>query len=335
MSECEHFTIPGFTTQSGITFEATIAYKTYGKLSPSKDNAIVLPTFYGGRHTETEYFMDPGRALDLAKYFVVVPNMFGNGLSSSPSNTAPPIGRGAWPDVSLYDNVTCQHQLITEHLGIERLRLVAGFSMGGMQTFQWGAMYADMIDAIAPICAAAKTSPHNRLMIEGPTSALRADVAFNDGWYESVPMKGMLAFGRIYAGWLFSQTFFREELYKNVPLDSIEDTVRWLQGYFLNNDANDLLAMARTWHIGDISVNPKFDGDFVAALAAIKCRAIVMPCETDLYFRVPDNELEVARMPAAELRPIPSPWGHAAGMGVNPRDNDFIDAALRELLNEA
>jgi homoserine O-acetyltransferase len=335
MSECEHFTIPGFATQSGITFDATIAYKTYGKLSPNKDNAIVLPTFYGGRHTETEYFMDTGRALDPAKYFIVVPNMFGNGMSSSPSNTAPPIGRGAWPDVSLYDNVTCQHQLITEHLGIERLRLVAGFSMGGMQTFQWGAMYADMIDAIAPICAAAKTSPHNQLMIEGSTSALRADVAFNDGWYESVPMKGMLAFGRVYAGWLFSQTFFREELYKNVPLDSVEDTVRWLQGYFLNNDANDLLAMARTWHIGDISVNPKFNGDFAAALAAIKCRAIVMPSETDLYFRVPDNELEVARMPAAELRPIPSPWGHAAGMGVNPRDNDFIDAALRELLNEA
>ena len=93
----------------------------------------------------------------------------------------------------------------------------------------------------------------------------------------------------------------------------------------------------RAWHdvVPFIRQGGWGNGDFAAALAAIKCRAIVMPSETDLYFRVPDNELEVARMPAAELRPIPSPWGHAAGMGVNPRDNDFIDAALMELLNEA
>ncbi len=251
MTDYEEFAIPGFTTQSGVTFDARIAYKTYGKLSPEKDNAVVVPTFYGGRHTDTENVMAEGRAIDTAKYFVVIPNMFCNGLSSSPSNTEPPIGRGAFPDISLYDNVTCQHRLITEHLGIERLCLVAGFSMGGMQAYQWGALYPEMVDAIAPICAAAKTSRHNQLMLEGPTSALRTDAAFNDGWYESVPMKGMLAFGRVYAGWLFSQTFFREELYRNIGLHSVEDAVRLTQTYFLQNDANDLLAMARTWTLGD------------------------------------------------------------------------------------
>jgi homoserine O-acetyltransferase/O-succinyltransferase len=334
MSDCENYLIPGFTTQSGVTFDASLAYKTYGALSAARDNAILLPVCYGGRHADTEYFMTAGRALDPAKYFIIIPNLFGNGASSSPSNTPAPIGRGAWPDVSLYDNVHCQHRLVTEHLGIERLRLVTGFSMGGMQTFQWGALYADMIDAIAPICASSKTSPHNQLMIEGPTCALRVDAAFNDGWYESVPIKGMLAFGRVYAGWLFSQTFFREELYRNLGLCSVEGTVRWLQSYFLNNDANDLLAMARTWHLGDISANPRFGYDLKAALNAITCQAIVLPSETDLYFRVPDNELEVSEMPNAELRPIPSPWGHAAGMGVNPPDDEFIDRALRELLNE-
>ena len=155
MSDCENYAISGFTTQSGVTFDLSLAYKTYGKLAAAKDNAILLPTFYGGRHAETEYFMDPGRALDTSKYFVVIPNMFGNGTSSSPSNTQAPYGRGAWPDVSLYDNVICQHRLVTKHLNIERLKLVTGFSMGGMQTYQWGAMYAEMIDAIAPICASA------------------------------------------------------------------------------------------------------------------------------------------------------------------------------------
>lgn len=335
MSDYEQYVIPGFTTQSGVTFDVKIAYKTYGELASAKDNVVLIPTFYGGRHTDTEYFMADGRTIDLAKYFVVIPNMFGNGLSSSPSNTEPPIGRGAFPEFSLYDNVTAQHQLVTEHLGIERIRLVTGFSMGAQQTFQWGALYADMVGAIAPICGSARTSKHNYLMIEGPTCALRTDVAFNDGWYESVPMKGMLAFGRVYAGWLFSQTFFREELYKNIGLHSVEDAVLLTQTYFLQNDANDLLAMARTWQLADISQNPVFNGDFAAALDAIRCRAIVMPSETDLYFRVPDNEIEVAGMPHATLRPIPSPWGHATGFGMNPADNDFIDTALKELLSEA
>ena len=334
MNSCETYVIPEFTAQSGVTFDARIAFKTYGALSPNKDNVVVVPTFYGGRHTDTEYFMAAGRAVDTSRYFVVVPNMFCNGSSSSPSNTDPPIGRSAFPEISLYDNVICQHRLVTEHLGIDRIRLVAGFSMGAQQAYQWGALYADMVDAIAVICGSAKTAKHNQLMIEGPTSALRADAAFNDGWYESVPMKGMLAFGRVYAGWLFSQTFFREELYKKIGLQSVEDAVRLTQAYFLQNDANDLLAMARTWYLADIGANPVFNGDFQAALSAIRCRAIVMPAETDLYFRIPDNELEVAGMPNAELRPIPSPWGHAAGFGMNQADNDFIDTALRDLLNE-
>jgi len=332
VSDFEEFVVSGFSTQCGITFDVRLAYKTFGTLNAARDNAIVLPTFYGGRHNDTEYFLSAGRALDPSKFFIIIPNMMGNGLSSSPSNTPMPNGRGSFPRITLGDNISIQHRLVTEHLGIRRLRLVVGFSMGGMQAYQWGAMHSDMIDAIAPICASAKTAKHNQLMIEGPTSALRADAAFADGWYHEIPIKGMLAFGRVYAGWLYSQTFFREELFRNIGLESVEDVVRMTQGYFLQNDANDLLAMADTWHVGDISANPRFNGDFNAALRAITCRAIVMPAETDLYFRIPDNEIEVAQMPGAELRPIPSAWGHAAGFGMNPADDAFIDTALRELL---
>jgi homoserine O-acetyltransferase/O-succinyltransferase len=90
--------------------------------------------------------------------------------------------------------------------------------------------------------------------------------------------------------------------------------------------------MLSTWQHADISKNATYKGDFSAALKGIRTRAIVMPCETDLYFRVRDNQLEVESMPNAELRPIPSIWGHAAGLGVNNADNEFIDAALNGLL---
>jgi homoserine O-acetyltransferase/O-succinyltransferase len=333
MADYEVFELANVALQCGITLPlAKLAYKTYGNLSASRDNAVLMPTFYGGRHVDTEAMLGAGRALDPSRWFIIVPNMFGNGLSSSPSNTPPPFERAAFPNITIHDNVVCQHRLVTEHLGIEHLRLVFGFSMGAQQAFQWGALYPEMVDAIAPLCGSARTSPHNYLFLDGVKAALMADAAFADGWYETPPVKGLRAFSRVYAGWALSQDFFRKEEYRKMGLVSLEDAVRFLEGYFRRNDANDLLAMLWTWRQADISANSYYNGDFRAALGAIRARAVVMPCETDLYFRVRDNELEVELMPNAELRPIPSIWGHAAGLGVNPSDNEFIDTALRELL---
>ena len=81
MADYEIFELGDVVLQCGITLrKARIAYKTYGKLAPARDNVIVMPTFYGGQHTDTEPMMQAGRALDLNRYFVIVPNMFGNGL---------------------------------------------------------------------------------------------------------------------------------------------------------------------------------------------------------------------------------------------------------------
>lgn len=334
MPDHEIFELGDITLQSGVTLrQAKLAYKTYGKLAPARDNVIVMPTYYGAHHPDTEPMMRAGRALDPSRYFIVVPNMFGNGLSSSPSNTPAPFNRAAFPNVTVYDNVVCQHRLLTEHLKIDRVRLVVGFSMGAQQAFHWGALYSDMIGGIAPLCGSARTSPHNYVFLEGVKAALQADAAFADGWYESQPVKGLRAFSRVYAGWVFSQDFFREAEYRKMGLASVEDTLRFMEGNFRRSDANDLLAMLWTWQRADISANPVYKGDFTAALGAIHARAIVMPSTTDLYFRVRDNELEVAQMPNAELRPIPSIWGHVAAFGANPPDDEFIDAALRELLN--
>ena len=108
------------------------------------------------------------------------------------------------------------------------------------------------------------------------------------------------------------------------------------EGRFLELDANDILTMISTWQHGDISDNPLYHGDFSKALGAIKAKALIMPSQTDQYFPVYDNELEVARMPNAELRVIPSIWGHlAGGPGRNPEDTRFIDNYLKELLNQS
>ena len=108
--------------------------------------------------------------------------------------------------------------------------------------------------------------------------------------------------------------------------------MQFFKGFFRMSDANDLPAKLWTWHHADISANEIYKGDFVAALRGIKSRVIVLPAEGDNFFDVGDSRFEVEHMPNAELRVIRSIWGHLAGLGANPPDNEFIDAALKELL---
>ena len=322
--------------QRGATLRGCkLAYKTFGTLSAAKDNVIVYPTWYSGQHYDNEWLIGPGRALDPAKYFIIIPNMIGNGLSSSPSNTPEPYNASRFPLVTAYDNVRAQHRLVTEKFGIEHIRLVTGWSMGALQTFHWGALYPDMMDTIAPFCGSAKCSRHNFVFLEGVKAALQADAAWDNGWYKSKPEKGLRAMARVYAGWGFSQDFYRAELdLKTLGYSSLEDfLVAFWEGFFLPKDANNLLTMLWTWQNGDISANEVYGGDFKKALGAIKAKAYVMPGQTDLYFPVADSEFEVAHMPNAELIPVPSIWGHfAGGPGTNPVDVDFLDGKLKELL---
>ena len=133
---------------------------------------------------------------EMIKYIVSI-NMFGNGLSSSPSNTESPQDGPRFPHVSLWDNVACQYRLLTEALGVKRIALVTGWSMAGCQAYQWAAQYPDFVDAILPFCASAKTSPHNFVFLEGVRSALCADQHWNNGDYSSPPVNGLKAFARV------------------------------------------------------------------------------------------------------------------------------------------
>jgi len=335
MTDYEIFEAGDVVLQSGLTYrKAKLAYKTYGTLNAAKSNVIVYPTSYGAQHSDTEWMIGTDKALDSSKYFIIIPNKFGNGLSSSPSNTPAPFDRGRYPHFTMTDNVRVQERLLREVFGIERVALVYGFSMGAQQAFHWGAMFPDKVERIAPVCGSAKTARHNFVFLEGVKAALTADPAWQDGYFATQPLRGLRAMGRIYAGWALSQDFYREELYLKLGFSSLEDfLISGWEATFQRRDANDLLAMLWTWQHADISANELYGGDLAKALAAITARAIVMPSETDLYFRVEDNRREVAKMPNAELRPIPSIWGHRAGNPTqNPEDARFLNDALRELL---
>ena len=331
----EIFHLENFELQSGgVLPNAQLAYKTYGELNAAGDNAVLLPTFYTGTHRRNEGFFGPGRAIDPAHHFIVSVNLFGNGISSSPSNTPTPCGGADFPDITFYDNIRAQHALVSEELGLEQLALVTGWSMAGCQSFQWGAQYPDFVRAILPFCGSAKTSEHNIVFLEGVKAALTADGTYNDGRYTEPPVRGLKAFGRVYAGWAFSQTFYRERMFKLKGFATAEELLQdWEQDH-LDWDANDLLCKLKTWQRGDISAQPAYGGDFIAALNAIKAKTIVIACDNDLYFQPADNELEIPHIPNGELRVYESPWGHCvASPGNDPEFEKYLDRAIRELLD--
>ena len=336
MADYEIFDLGDVVLQSKATLrDAKLAYKTFGTLNAKKDNAIVYPTWYSAQHYDNEWLIGENMALDPRRYFIIIPNMLGNGLSSSPSNTPEPYNKARFPRVTVNDQVRLQHRLVTEKFAIEKLKLVTGWSMGAAQTFEWGAYYPDMVERICPFQGAARCSRHNFVFLEGVKAALTADAAYAHGWYEKQPNIGLRAMARVYAGWGFSQTFYREKLdLSAMGYASLEDfLVGFWEGFFLPKDPNNLLALLWTWQNADIGNNDKYHGDFEKALRSIEAKAFVMPASTDLYFPPEDSAYEVKHMPNAELRTVKSIWGHfAGGPGTSPEDIKVLDLALKELL---
>jgi len=328
------FELGDLTLESGVTLpNARLAYKTHGNLNAARSNVILYSTPFGAQHGDIEWLIGPGKALDPAKHFVIVLDQLGNGLSSSPSNTPPPHDRTRFPVISIRDDIAAQHRLVTSGFGIQRVFLVTGWSMGAQQSFQWAVSHPDMVERIAPFCGTAKTTPHNSVFLQGVRSALTADAAWMEGSYTDQPAKGVRAFSHVYAGWALSQPFYKQELYKQIGFQSLQDFIAgfWEQRY-VRRDANNLLSMLRTWQLNDVGGTPGFGGSLERALGAIKAKATVMAGQTDLYFTPEDIEADAARIPGARFRVIPSLWGHLAGAGLNAVDSQFVDNEIKALL---
>jgi len=315
--------------QSGeVIKDAVLSWKSYGTLSPSRDNVVVYPTSYGAQHSDQEWLIGPDGILDPTRWFIVIPDMFSNGLSSSAADH---------PDfpavVTSWDNVQAQKQLLQAQWGIERVHAVYGWSMGAQQAYHWAAMFPDAVDHAIVVCGSARTAEHNKVFLSGLLRTLEAAPEhLGGGRFGLEPMLAKKAFGHIYAGWGLSQDFYRAGLHLSaLGARDLEHFLQrdWAERFQARSAAN-LYAQAVTWTHGDISANPLYNGDLALALAAIKARVLLLPGETDLYFRVADHVPELAVLKQARMSPIPSIWGHRAGNpAVIPADTAFIRDEVR------
>src|SRR3954463_4359320 len=288
-AEHHEYVIENFKTESGAVLpKAKIVYGTYGRLNAARDNVVLLPSHYMAKHHGYEWLIGRRRALDPSRLFLVATELFGNGQSSSPSNTPEPFHGPRFPVMTIRDNVDAVHRLLADDLKITHVRAVIGFSMGAQQAFQWAVSYPAFADRIVATAGTAKTWPHGIVRLEGQIAALTADPAFKGGDYTEAPRKGIEAYGMVWLGWLYSQEWWRREMWKiNGPERTLDQEIEnRRRTFFASNDANDLILQARTWQRHDVGRTAGFDGDLERALRAIHVPVLYMPSETDLYFPI-------------------------------------------------
>lgn len=339
------FVLHNFKTESGVILpEAHLVYGTYGKLNAAHDNAILLPSHYMANLTGYGFLIKspalPDGALDTAKLFLVTTELFGNGRSSSPSNTPEPFHGPRFPVMTVRDNVNAVHQMLTEELHLQHLRAVIGFSMGAQQAFQWAVSYPTFMDRIVATSGTAKTYGHGIVRLDAQITSITNDPAFLAGEYTSPPLKGLETFNVVWLGWLYSQEWWRKELWRTAspPGTTFEQFVARTHTRVDPRDANNLILQARTWESNNVGNTPGpdgkplFAGDFEKALASIKVPVLYMPSATDLYFPLEDARYEARFIPCVTLLPIPSLWGHPAGAGASPADKKFLNDNIARFL---
>jgi homoserine O-acetyltransferase len=328
----QHFDLSDFTFQDGT--HQPNARLAYTDINPSASKVALIPTCFRGRISTTLTFCQGA----LKDHRIIVVALFGNGESSSPSNTP------QFPRILDYrDCVKAQHALLTRKLKIDSLDMVVGFSMGGQTAYHWSAMYPDFVRNAVVICSSARTSLHNYQFLEGPRAALENSVDYpkpelEDGSRKA--SKGIQAFGKAYSAWLTSAEWFDQELYKEMGCKTLAewDAAATETGY-RGWHPDDLLVMLGMWQRGDITWcssdgSASGFGSLEEALGSIKARVLLMPCETDQYFRPSANEREVKHLRNGEVEVIPSVWGHIAGGGASKRDTEWMDRRIAKFLTE-
>jgi homoserine O-acetyltransferase/O-succinyltransferase len=295
----------------GVLADARLGYRTHGALAPDRGNAILFPHMYSGTPSSLDPWIGPGRALDPARWFVICPGQIGNGITSSPSTTA-----GRFPEVTIGDDVTAQHRLVSEHLGIERLELVLGFSMGAQQAYEWAVRLPGMVGRLAVFAGLARTTPANDLLVAAAAEALATG--------DTQPH------AHFWAATALSADLYRHEAWREAGFGSVADLVtRLFVDDFARLEPADLLTQLAKWRRADVARHA--GGDLEAALGRITARTAVTAFSHDNLFPVADCRAEQALIARSSFGVVESVWGHYA-WGMTAAETAQIEAILRDLL---
>ncbi|HEU5398638.1 MAG TPA: homoserine O-acetyltransferase [Gammaproteobacteria bacterium] len=341
-SETRFLTLPEpVTLESGSSLpQVTVAYRTWGRLDPAGDNAVLVCHALTGSADVDQWWpglMGPGRALDPARDYIVCSNVLGGCYGSTgPMSLSPLTGRryGAnFPAVTVRDLVHVQAALMDE-LGVDELALVLGGSLGGMQALEWAALYPERVRTVAALSVAARQSPWCIGFSEAQRQALYTDPRWKDGDYDPAdpPVRGLAAARMAamlsYRHWdEFAVRFGREQA--SGGTFQVESWLRHHGEKFKARfDAASYVALTRIMDSHDLG---RDRGGYARALAALRMPLLVVGSLSDVLYP-PDEQRELAcHVPGAELAWLDSPHGHDAFL----IETQTLDALIRDFRRRA
>ena len=301
---------------SGATIEnCRIAYRTFGRLNAAHANAVLIPTWLLGRSEDWIGMVGENGWVDTTRFFTVVVDAFGNGRSSSPSNT-PPEGRAAFRDLTIGDMVEAQHRLAVEILKLPRLHAVLGISMGGHQAFEWAVRYPNFVDAVVPVVG----SPRPAAFDQTRTATLMSLI--ENGQAHGVPDDS-----------IWTQVSLLSELFLRTPRAVNKDGVAAADA----DVARSTKQLSASWTLEDFAtqvraarrqdVAAKFGGDLARAAAQVRSRMLIIYSWDDHSVSA-ESAAAFAKYVRADTLSIASLCGHLStaceGARITPVVRQFL-----------
>jgi homoserine O-acetyltransferase len=278
-----------------------IAYRTFGTLNAAKSNAVLFPTWFSGRSEDLAQFMAADGLVDPARYFAIAVDALGDGVSSSPSNSAEQP-RMRFPKFTVRDMVTSEYRLVKEVLGISHLHAVMGISMGGMQTFQWVVSYPDFVDRAVPIVGSPRLTSTDLLLWTAEADAITESAGWNGGNYQKTP--ALRAVGDMHAFALTTPAYRA----RSTPPDEFPAFLKQIDGAPLGlMDANDWLRQLEAMMAQD-AASP-YGESLARAAHAVKAKMLIVVAKQD-HMVNPAPALEFAAAIGAPTIQMESDCGH-------------------------
>jgi homoserine O-acetyltransferase len=280
--------------------DCKIGYRTFGKLNSNRSNAIIYPTAGGGTTYMMELFFGMGADVDTTKFYLILIDALGNGVSSSPSNSISQP-KTLFPQFSIRDMVNTEYKMLTEKLNIHHLAAIVGGSMGGLQALQWAVSYPDFMDKVVSIEATPKLSTHDLIWMYTYLEAVKSDTAYHGGNYTVNPALPLATH--------LTQLIITTPAYlnKTVPVDSFSNWLASLEKNPFPIDCNNFLWQVKAVMMHDIS--SKAGGSLENTAKMIKAKMLIIANKQDHLF---DQTLSIkfAGMKNAELVEMDNDLGH-------------------------
>ncbi len=307
-----------FQLENGAVIrECRLAYRILGTLDARKSNAILIPTWLAGT---TQELLDlgmigPGKVIDSSRYCVIAVDSFGNGVSSSPSNSTVQPDR-AFPQFSIRDMVRAKHVLLTKHLNINHLSAVVGVSMAGMQAFQWMVSYPDFMDKVIPIVASPWLTSNDLLLMSAELGIIE-NVRNCKG-----PDYAMKTLAPVHTLLVWTPRF---RVAATKPA-SVPDFLSDLEKGFLKYNPTDWAWQVKAIMTQDIL--KEFDGSPETAAKAVRAHALVISSTQDQII-YPEPAKTFARLIKAETAELTGDCGHLAFLCEANRLRMLVDGFLK------